>query len=197
MLAENYAGQKLGLNGSIDRIIADMEMTLDELANGEYNGTKIKDSQQGQIPEYYQLALKPVLAASETLFKTMNANGGWQAVPIDHESRERFSDGKKVTTEANLNEIDERLTGAVNNWLETVHARGLWDKVGLPLAINSTLRRTPGEINQMGDVMHLTDDGWKAISFIPNTEAAERNQRADAELAEARRASGADPRPQV
>jgi hypothetical protein len=179
VLATNFAGQALSLDESVERVISGMETDLADLGEGNYNGTPIKERQLGQIPSYYQASLHKVLDASKKVMAAMVKNQGWGKIDIAHDDRSRFG-----THTADLNALEQRLTGAVNTWLNTVQERGLVDKVGLPLP--SRLQtgeverlhptRVPDEdgklsISGLSDVMRLSDEGYVPRNFVTNETA--------------------------
>lgn len=179
------AGGRYDFDTSLRFVIERMEHTLDDINEGEWNGMPIKDP--GNVPEYLQLALKPVMETALKVMQAVNINSGYtSSLQIDFEDRAKF----EGSTEINLTAAEDTIVDGVNTWLRYVHENGYADKMGLPLAINEKARKDPLEgIDRVSDV--LTQDhenGWKLKSFITNEEAAERMQKADQALFEARRA---------
>lgn len=192
ILQTNRADQKLGVDESLDRIIQSMKSDLADLGridekrspHGEYNGLAIKDRQVGDIPGYYEQALKPVLEAAQHHMRAKSVHGKPEAIRVAFDDRARFG-----TDTIDLPAIEQKLEDAVNTWLTVVHQRGMWDKVKLPLPQTlqigdqvsvHPLRADPADeeglvtINRLADVITQTDDGFVPRKFVSN-EGAEKN----------------------
>ena len=179
------AGGRYDFDTSLRYVIESMEHTLDDINEGEWNGMPIKDP--GNVPEYLQLALKPVMETALKVMQAVNINSGFtNSLQIDFEDRAKF----EGSTEIDLNAADNAIVEGVNKWLRYVHENGYAKTMGLPLAINDKARKDPLEgIRRVSDVLTLeSGSGWKVKSFITNDEAAERMYNADQPMLEARRA---------
>lgn len=191
VLRSDRAGGKYDFDDSLRALVQDMESTLDDIAQGEWNGMPIKDP--ARIPEYLQLALKPILETAVDTMRSVNLNSGFGKLSIDFDDRAGF----RGTQHIDLNRVDDILTEGVNTWLRFVQQQGHAETTGVPLAINSRFRNDLlGGIDGISDVLTTDLNGdHTPISFINSAEARERIIKNVRDTADARAALAAKSAP--
>lgn len=169
-------GETLSIDGSIAHHKALMQVDLDDIRNGEWNGVKIKDSTK--IPEHLGICLKPMLAMAVAISNTSDVRS--QDIPYEH--RKHFGQ-----SEISPNKLRAEVVDGINTWLRAVRAmeddgiipRGV---TGKPLWINCEARQTC-EIERLSDVTRQTDhDGFVALAFVSDTDAMARRSKPQAGL---------------
>lgn len=167
VIREDYKGDLLSFDESLDRTIRQMEMELAEIEEGEWNGVKIRNP--AMVGEYMQSSLGRVMEASTAVMNCVGTTGWRSDLDIPYEERDRLGG----TTSVDLLEAGEKLTGAVNHWL-TFAARHPEYHPGLPLAANHPARDAPGEgISRLSEVTLLGVGGYEALPFLTNENIAQ------------------------
>lgn len=164
LVQTNHAGQQLGFDESIDRMVANMDLALSEIGEGNYNGMRIRDS--SKTPQYLQVELQKILDTGAVLTNAAVKNGGWQTLSVEFNDRSHNFD---------LSGAEKKLEGAINRWMDFVNENPSLSP-GLPLAINSAARHDPSHKVLLRETLKHTIQGHSPMAFIGNEDAERRMQ---------------------
>lgn len=167
LIYQNSLGEAYDVEKSLDMRVSQMRFTLEEIAEGEWNGIPIRDP--SQIPDYLEMAVKPLLEAASAVMNVVSNNGGFTShLHIEHEDRKALAGTHTV----DLVKAEQTIVGGINEWLRYIDEHTEFQKPGLPLAVNSPARTDLSEgIGRLSDVATVDQDGWRPINFLSNEEA--------------------------
>ena len=172
---DRITGEAKSIDASVQSIVDELEFTLDEIRDGEWNGMPINDI--SKIPEYLELAIRPVLEAGTALLETVAENKGWTAsLDVDPELRSQF--GRQTVVDLTL--LDEKLSDAFSTWLKSVNELDPQGNTGIPLPYNDVARKTM-EVRDMRQVIRLQDDASFGPYKFVSDDAAQALRRRDLE----------------
>lgn len=172
ILKKSADGKNLGWEQSLEALSQNLATDLQDLADGRFNGTPLKPTQNKAEP--MQIALQPVLAAAAAVANAAAINSGYGTIEIPYGSdRDLFSgNATKKTTSIDIVAAEKQLVAMINTWLSEAKKD---PSIGLPLAVNSPARAVDGQITKLTDVLVLMGKytEYKPLGPLTNTQAAQ------------------------
>lgn len=131
LLRQKFEGTEGAFQKSIDVLVKEMRINIDELAENppRYNGGKVKSEEQKL--ECIQLTIKPILEAGKDLINgTLKGHQGWTSkLELEQQDWKDFG-GSTI----DIMGAERKLVEAINDWLDFAHEQpDFGSKVKLPL----------------------------------------------------------------